>query len=224
MTATGPSGETEDLEVVGTVVLPTFVDRDPGEGVLATEDSWERLTTRPAPPEVVVRFDEGTDQAALQEELSQTHAVGFRELGLPYRLDNLDQTRTIGPALMVFFALLAFFGLVHALATAVRERRPMLAMLRLLGSRRAHVRHAVLWQALFVTGASLLVGVPIGLALGRWIWQQLIEDLGVIASPQLDVTALLLVVPLALGLALLGAVVPAWLAARQRIAASLQPA
>ncbi len=102
------------------------------------------------------------------------------------RLDNLDQARSIGPALIAFFAVLGFLGLVHALVTAVREREAMLAMLRLLGSRRAHVRRAVLWQAVFVTSVSLLVGLPTGVAIGRWAWSQVIADLGVVAPPQVD--------------------------------------
>ncbi len=125
---------------------------------------------------------------------------------------------------MAFFAALGFLGLLHALVTAVRERRAMLAMLRLLGSKRALVRRSVLWQSLFVTGTSLLIGIPIGLALGRWAWFQVIDGLGVVDPPPVDAARLALLIPAALALALIGAVGPAWLATRQRIAAALQPA
>lgn len=217
-------GGGRELEVVGTVLLPTFADRDPGQGALLTAATWEQLASRRSAPRIVVRFDEGADQAAVQDRLLRTRSLGFQGPALPLRLDNLDRVRGIGPALMAFFALLTFFGLLHALVTAIRERRPMLAMLRLLGSRRAHIRHAVLWQAVFVTGSSLLVGLPVGVALGRWTWARLVEDLGVVARAQIDLTMLLVAVPIAIGLSLLAAAVPAWLAARQRIAAALQPA
>ncbi len=224
VTATDLDGDDVDLEVVGTVLLPTFVDRDPGHGALLGAEAWPQLASRTSPPQLVVRFDEGVDRSAVQDRLLQTRSLGFQEPTLPFRLENLDRVRGIGPALVAFFAVLTFFGLLHALVTAVRERRAMLAMLRLLGSRRSHIRHAVLWQAAFVAGASLLVGLPIGVGVGRWTWSRLVEDLGVVAAPQVELTTLVLVVPVAFGLAVLAALIPAWVAARQRIAAALQPA
>lgn len=224
VTVTDGDGEDHDLEVVGTGVFATFQDRDPGKGAALTPDAWEALSTSEGTTELVVRYDPGVEVDALEARLGDDYALGFRHASLPVRLDNLDRTRDIGPALMAFFAALGFLGLLHALITAVRERRAMLAMLRLLGSKQAHVRRSVVWQSLFVTGTSLLVGIPGGLALGRWAWFQVIEGLGVVDPPQVDVARLALVVPVALGLALVGAVVPAWLAARQRIAAALRPA
>lgn len=224
VTVTDSSETDHDLEVVGTGVFATFQDRDPGKGAALTPEAWDALATSEGTTELVVRYDEGADIEALESRLGDDYALGFRHATLPVRLDNLDQTRGIGPALMAFFAALGFLGLLHALVTAVRERRAMLAMLRLLGSKRAHVRRSVIWQSLFVTGTSLLIGVPVGLAIGRWTWFQVIEGLGVIDQPQVDLARLALLIPAALGLALIGAVVPAWLAARQRIASALQPA
>ncbi len=224
VTVTGPEGDTEDLDVVGTVVLPTFQDRDPGVGAVVTADAFDTLSSSGGVTELVVRYDDGVDTGDLEGRLSQDHGVGFRGSTLPVRLDNLDQARSIGPALVAFFAVLGFLGLVHALVTAVREREAMLAMLRLLGSRRAHVRRAVLWQAVFVTSASLLVGLPTGVAIGRWAWSRIIADLGVVAPPRVDLAHVALVIPVALVLALLGAIAPAWLAARRRIARALVPA
>jgi ABC-type lipoprotein release transport system permease subunit len=82
----------------------------------------------------------------------------------------------------------------------------------------------VLWQAVFVTSASLLVGLPTGVAIGRWAWSRIIADLGVVAPPRVDLAHVALVIPVALVLALLGAIAPAWLAARRRIARALVPA
>ena len=197
----------------------TLVDEDGVDGAAVY-----RLGLIEVDGEFVVRFDPDADVEALEARLSADYAIGFRPATLPVRLDNLAQTRGIGPALMAFFAALGFLGLLHALVTAVRERRAMLAMLRLLGSKRAHVRRSVVWQSLFVTATSLLIGLPIGLALGRWAWFQVIEGLGVVDPPPVDAARLALLIPAALGLALIGAVGPAWLATRQRIATALQPA
>jgi len=222
--ATDRAGDEHELEIVGTVALPAFQDRDPGVGSFLDGDTWDDLSLSGGTTEMVVRYEDGVDVDALEEQLSTEHLVGFRPSTLPSRLDNLDQSRAVLPALAAFFAAIGLLGLLHALLTAVRERRAMLAMLRLLGSPRRSVRLSVVWQAEFLMLAGLAVGIPLGFLLGRTIWHLVIRDLGVVDDLSVEAVQLALLVPAGLLAALLVSLVPAWIAARRRIAAALQPA
>ena len=65
-------------------------------------------------------------------------------------------------------ALLAAAALAHLLVTSVRRRRRDLAILKSLGFVRGQVSAAVAWQATTVALLALAVGLPLGVALGRW--------------------------------------------------------
>ena len=69
---------------------------------------------------------------------------------------------------------------------------------------------------------ALLVGMPIGVALGRWSWTLLAGQLGVVSEPVTPLPPVLLVVPATLLVANMVAVVPGWLAGRIRPAIALR--
>ena len=72
----------------------------------------------------------------------------------------------------------------------------------------------MLWQGILVTGAGLLIGLPVGLVVGRLAFAWVIDDLGVIDTPSTPALLLVVTGPVALGLALVVAALPAWSAAR----------
>jgi hypothetical protein len=67
-----------------------------------------------------------------------------------------------------------------------------------------------------------LVGVPLGLASGRFGWNVYAHDLGVASEPVVPVGRAILIVPAAIVLANLVAALPAWRAAATRPAAALR--
>jgi hypothetical protein len=69
---------------------------------------------------------------------------------------------------------------------------------------------------------SLVVAVPVGVALGRWTWTLLAHDLGVVARPQVPLMALAAVAGGAVLLANAIAVVPGQIAARTQPATDLR--
>ena len=73
-------------------------------------------------------------------------------------------------ALAGLLATLALGTLAHALLTSIRRRRRELAVLKTLGFVGGQVRSAVRWQSLTMTGIAAVVGVPAGIASGRWLW------------------------------------------------------
>jgi ABC-type antimicrobial peptide transport system permease subunit len=92
----------------------------------------------------------------------------------------------------------------------------------MLGFVPRQVRVAVAWQATTFISVSLLIGLPLGIAFGRVIWTLFARQLGTLPEPVYPSLALLLIVPAAIVLANLIAVVPAFIAARMKPAVVLR--
>jgi hypothetical protein len=73
-----------------------------------------------------------------------------------------------------------------------------------------------------VVAIGLLVGVPLGVALGRVTWTLMAENLGVLASPAVPIPAICVAVLGALLLANVIALLPARIAARTPTATVLR--
>jgi ABC-type antimicrobial peptide transport system permease subunit len=78
-----------------------------------------------------------------------------------------------------------------------RRRRRDFAIMRALGLLRRQVRWIIAWQTTTVTLLALLIGLPAGVALGRWIWSLFATTLGVATDLVTPVTIVLLMVPAA---------------------------
>jgi hypothetical protein len=125
-------------------------------------------------------------------------------------------------ALGAFLVLLAVGAVGHALATAVTRRRGELAILRALGTTRLQSRLVVVTQASVLAAVGLLVGVPLGVAVGRFVWRLVAVDTPLAYHPPLALWALVLIGPLALLAANLLAAWPGQRAARLRSAQILR--
>jgi hypothetical protein len=80
----------------------------------------------------------------------------------------------------------------------------------------------VAWQATTVAAVGLLVGLPLGVAIGRFGWNVFAEDLGVVPEAVTPIGLTLLVVPAAIILANLIAAWPGWTASRTQPAVVLR--
>jgi ABC-type lipoprotein release transport system permease subunit len=135
---------------------------------------------------------------------------------------NFGRVEAMPLVLGGILAAIAAATLAHLLLSAVRRRRRDLAILKTLGFVRGQVAGTVAWQATTVVVVSLVVAVPLGVALGRWTWTLLADDLVVIARPQVPWLTLAAVVGAALILANAIALVPGQIAARTRPATDLR--
>jgi putative ABC transport system permease protein len=124
--------------------------------------------------------------------------------------------------IIAVFAAAAAAALGHALVTSVRRRRRELAILKTLGFTRAQVVAAVAWQATTVAAIGLLIGLPLGLGIGRFAWNVFADDLGVVPAAVTPIGLTALVVPATIVLANLIATLPAQAAARTRPALVLR--
>ena len=113
--------------------------------------------------------------------------------------------------------LLGLGALGHVLTSAVRRRRHDLAVLRALGFRPLQVAACVGWQAVTVSLVALVVGIPLGIAAGRWSWRWVADvDAAASTSRPWRQRSPSLSVPAALLLANAMAALPARRAARLR--------
>jgi ABC-type lipoprotein release transport system permease subunit len=111
---------------------------------------------------------------------------------------------------------------VHALTAVTRHRRRDLAILKTIGFTRRQLSRTVAWQSTVIVLVAIAVGVPLGLALGRWLWRFVSTQLGVVPHPLVPPVWVAVVVLGALVVANLIAALPGWRAARTPAAAVLR--
>jgi ABC-type antimicrobial peptide transport system permease subunit len=135
-------------------------------------------------------------------------------LPIPASIQALRRVLPAPRILEVLLGLLLVVGCAFLLTLSVRAQRRDIAVLRALGARPRQLRAIVHWQATLVALGILVVGLPVGIALGRAVVRQLTGTLGIV--PGIDLPALLLVVVVvaAIAAANLLAIIPARRAAR----------
>jgi hypothetical protein len=125
--------------------------------------------------------------------------------------------KTIGitPTLLVSgLALGAIAALALTLLASVRQRRRDLALLKTIGFVRRQLAAALAWQATVAAAVGIVVGVPLGVIAGRWLWTLFAEQIYAVPYPTVPVLSLVLVGVGTLVLANVIAAVPARTAAR----------
>jgi hypothetical protein len=207
------------LRVVGRGVFPELETGDHDDFALLTRAGLGLVASDEAEGQILVRWADGVDEDAARERLAREELV--QGPARPNELDNLAGVDAYPRVLAAFLVLLSVAAAGHALVTAVRRRRRDLAVLGTLGFVRGQVSATVAWQATTLAVVGLVVGVPLGLALGRWAWVLVAEGLGVSTRVTVPLTVVL-VVPGALLVANLVAFVPGRIAARTRPAVVLR--
>jgi hypothetical protein len=108
----------------------------------------------------------------------------------------------------------AVAGLGLTLVASVRRRRRDFALLKTLGFTRRQLAGAVAWQSTVIAATGLAVGVPLGIAAGRWLWLAFARQLSAVPDPVIPAAPIALAALAALVLANLVAAVPGRHAAR----------
>jgi putative ABC transport system permease protein len=133
--------------------------------------------------------------------------------------------KTVGltPALLVSgVALGAVVALALTLFSSVRQRRRDLALLKTIGFVRRQLATSVAWQASVVAVVGIVVGIPLGVATGRWLWDLFARQIYAVPYPTVPVGSLLFVAIGTLVLANVVAAFPARSAARTPTALMLR--
>ncbi len=127
---------------------------------------------------------------------------------------------------LIFGAMLAVFGaatLAHLLVVSVSRRRREVGLLKVLGFVNRQVVSTVSWQATTLALVGVVIGVPLGLVVGRGVWNTFANNLGVVP---VAVVPCLLTAAITAGV-LVGAnviaIAPALVAARSKPGELLRP-
>lgn len=179
-----------------------------------------------------VAVDVDGSPSALDTELAELEAMTAAEGGFafvrheqpPTKIRDLDRVRVVPGAMAGVLALVAVAALAHLLVTSVRERRRELALLRTLGFSGRQLRATVSWHASMIALTALAIGAPLGLVLGRAVWQRFADGLGASAPAETPWMWLVVALVATVVLANLVAAIPGRSAARTSPAVILRDA
>jgi hypothetical protein len=227
------------MRIVGRAVFPKFAlgafqRPELGDGAAVTA----KLLAAPeaAPDQVdiytfmLLRFRAGMNESALLARLGKEIVqLGPCPLGpcliINQRPDEVATYAQIDGTPFILTAVLAFLAMTalgHTLVTSIRRRRRDLAVLKTLGLSRRQISAVVTWQATTLAAAATVIGVPVGLVLGKWAWSRFAQQLGIATDFRVALLALVVTIPAAITLANLIAAGPGWLAGRIRPAMVLR--
>jgi hypothetical protein len=207
---------------VATSLVPLRSDLIPAPGSNNPLDGPNMLLVRYAPGATSTAIDRDTARLArILSTYNPTHAdvallpdVAALPVQRPAEIVNY---RSMGLAPIILGASLAVgasLALAATLFASVRRRRRDLALLKSLGFTQSQLRSTVMWQSSLVVVLGTLIGIPLGIALGRSLWDAFAQGLHVVAQPSVPVLLVCLVAVAGLVLANLVALIPGRAAGR----------
>jgi hypothetical protein len=206
------------LTVVGRIVVPEGgFGPGLGEGGGMTFQGLRQFFPDAAENAFPVRLVPGASTAAVSARLNQElmpFGGSVADLRDTPNLSNLKRIQSLPLLLAGLLALAGAATLMHTLVSSIRRRRRDLAILKTLGFVRGQVSAAVAWQATTLVVLALLIGIPLGIAAGRWGWNFFANQLGIVPEPQVSVVPLLVAIPATVLLANLIALLPGRAASR----------
>jgi ABC-type lipoprotein release transport system permease subunit len=195
VTVSSPSGRrrTVPFRVVSQVSFPVLSGLSLGTGSAFTSAGYENAACPPGPRQsaclralsservaggLLVSFVSGpAGQAAISHYLDTYQSVAALVIA-PTALVNFGEAVNFP---LIFGAMLAVFGaatLVHLLVVSVSRRRRETALLKALGFVNGQVAATVAWQATTVAIVGIVIGVPLGILIGRAMWSAFASNLG----------------------------------------------
>jgi hypothetical protein len=211
------------VKIVGQVLLPSLAVTGTsgiGEGAAFDAPAMERIDPSAGPAFLLVDLAPG----ATTRRLSARYASEANVYG-PRRPGDVVAYAHVRSTPLLLAGLLGVLGagvLAHLLVTSIRSRRRDLAVLKTLGFRRRQLATTIAWLATTLVALALLVGIPLGIVAGRWIWRGFADDLGIDSAVSLPILWVGIVVALTLVFANLLAALPARTASRTRPAVVLR--
>ena len=248
-TLAGPGLRLQDpLTIVGTATMPTVglsdvLHTSMGTGALASAQLLGPAAASCAGPPAMtfVRLRPGVSAAAGLAAMRRVTAGVNRELAAvspasPCHGDVLGVLPVQHPAQIANYAALsaapsllaaglaggAVAALFLTLFASVRRRRQDLAVLKTIGFTRRQLAATVAWQATVAAIVGSAVGIPLGIALGRWLWTAFARQIYAVPQPAVPVLSVVLLPLCALALVNLVAALPGRSAARTPAALALR--
>jgi hypothetical protein len=219
------------FKVVGTAAFPVFGDSGGlGTGADMTLASFDRLTgcqrgdtsTTCIVDSAVLKLRPGPERASSLAKLEAAYGDGANLPVVPTALVNFGQSSDLPLVLGVAVALFGAATLLHFLLVSVARRRRDTGVLKTLGLLGHQVRDVVLFQASAIVVVAIIVGVPLGVVVGRFAWDLTASGFGVVSDVVVPAWSLLTV---ALGSLVVGnllALIPGGVSSHFRPATALR--
>ena len=225
------------LTIVGTATLPTIGSSgDPslqmGTGAIVATALFPAQalnpqgTPVPGPMAVFITIRPGVTPAAARRSLGQVTAAlnrpsdpnapvsGVVSALRPAEIANYRTARSTPAALAAVLAAAAISALGLTLIASVRRRRREFALLKTLGFTQRQLAATVAWQSSVPAIIGVIFGLPLGIAIGRWLWTLFARGISAIPDPNVPVLYMAAVALGAIVFANLAAVFPGRIAAR----------
>jgi hypothetical protein len=230
----GTSSTETTLRIVGTATMPAVgpglgLHLSMGTGALVSDlfipaDVRNPASGPPGPNAYFVRLNRGASPSASLRSLQRiVSALDLDPNASPMSLLSVQRPaeivnyRTMGhtPALLgIGLAVGAFVALGLTLIASVRRRRRDFAVLRTLGFTGRQLGSVVAWQSSVAVAIGTFIGVPLGITLGRFLWNLFAHEINAIPAPTVPVPSIILIVIGGLVLANIVAAVPGRIAAQ----------
>lgn len=210
------------LRIAGTATLPSYgiqgtLHTEMGTGAVLPYQVIPGAVTG-QPNDILVTLRPGANRAAASRALQRLVPVanGGQVISVqrPAEIVNYRSMGAIPAFLGAALAAGAMAALALTLFASVRRRRRDLALLKTIGFTRRQLAAAVAWQSTIAVALGAVMGVPLGIALGRFLWDLFAREISVVPEPTVPGPAIVLITVGALALANVVAAVPGRMAAR----------
>ena len=198
-----PPGEPRQLVIVGTATMPIVgiqlggTHPSMGAGALvpaslipASASNVNNVTPY-GPSAIFVRLRganrtaslAGLDKIANELTTPTNYGVAVLPVQRPAEIINYRSMGTTPAILGLGLAAGATIALCLTLIASVRRRRRDLALLKTLGFTRRQLAATVAWQASVAVGIGTVIGIPVGIVVGRFLWDVFAHQIDAVAQP-----------------------------------------
>lgn len=189
------------VRITGLALFPSDVHAEFDEGLWLTPRTLDSAVPPPSSDTggrlLALRFPPRTDVdatlATMSSALGDTAPVSKAQP--PVELENLRNVRTLPVVLAGFLTLLAIAAVSHVLVASSRRRQHDFAILRAIGLNRRSTRLVVNVQATAIGALGIILGVPLGVILGRTGWRWVANRVPLENVPPFALLAVVLILP-----------------------------
>lgn len=192
------------VKIVGEALFPSDVHAEFDEGLWLLPTQFDAVVPPIGPQGSIidgraaaVQFARGTvqnDIARLGSQLGQL-AADVSPSSPPVELTNLQNVHTLPEVLAGFLGLVAVAALGSVLLSCAGCRSHEFAVLCALGMTRGHIRAVLHSQGTAIALFGIVVGMPLGIAVGRLGWRDIAQRVPLADIPPLALAVTLLLVP-----------------------------
>ena len=163
------------------------------------------------PGVTVAGFAERVDESPIAYAGGTVDSYGVLR---PAEVESASSAGQVQSALVAVVVVVAVLSLFFTLVAVVRRRRRDLSILSALGFTPAQLRATMIIQGLLFGLVGVLLGTPLGLALGRLLWMGFARTLGIVTDPSMSWGVIAAVAAAVVVVGVLGSVPPALAAGR----------